>query len=40
MSAPLPTATVGDAMSNLPEIHNGHKREEMADGGEPVSRLQ
>ena len=27
-------------MSNLPEIRNGHKREEMADGGEPVSHLQ
>ena len=25
MSAPLPTATVGDAMSDLPEIRNGHE---------------
>ena len=35
MSAPLPTVAVGDAMSNLPEICNRHKREEMANGGEP-----
>jgi len=40
MSAPLPTITVGDAMFNLPEICNGHKREEMADGGEPMSHFQ
>jgi len=40
MSAPLPTVTVGDAMSSLSEIHNGHSREEMANGGEPVSHFQ
>ena len=31
---------VGDTMSNLPEIRNGHKREEMANGGEPMSHFQ
>jgi len=40
MSAPLPTVTVGDAMSKLPEICNGHKREEMANGGELLSHFQ
>ena len=40
MSAPLRTFTVGDAMSNLPEIRNGNKREEMANGREPILCFQ
>jgi len=39
MSAPLPPVTVGDTMSNLPEICHGHKREEMANGREPMSHF-
>jgi DNA (cytosine-5)-methyltransferase 1 len=39
-SAPLRTITVRDAMSDLPEIRNGHKREEMPYGGEPMSHFQ
>jgi len=39
ISEPLPTVTVGDAMSNLPDICKGHKREEMANGGEPISHF-
>ncbi|XP_069697598.1 DNA (cytosine-5)-methyltransferase 1-like isoform X2 [Periplaneta americana] len=39
-SAPLRTITVRDAMSDLPEIRNGHKREEMPYGGEPLSHFQ
>lgn len=39
-SAPLRTITVRDAMSDLPKIRNGHKREEIPYGGEPVSHFQ
>lgn len=39
-SAPLRTITVRDAMSDLPEIRNGAKQEEMPYGGEPESHFQ
>ncbi|KAJ9600521.1 hypothetical protein L9F63_026341, partial [Diploptera punctata] len=39
-SAPLRTITVRDSMSDLPEIRNGHKKEEMPYGGEPMSHFQ
>ncbi|XP_063841265.1 LOW QUALITY PROTEIN: DNA (cytosine-5)-methyltransferase PliMCI-like [Scylla paramamosain] len=39
-SAPLRTVTVRDTMSDLPEIPNGHRKEEMSYGAEPVSHFQ
>ncbi|XP_046403240.1 DNA (cytosine-5)-methyltransferase PliMCI-like isoform X2 [Ischnura elegans] len=39
-SAPLRTITVRDAMSDLPEIRNGSKKEELSYGGEPFSHFQ
>ncbi|XP_071444299.1 DNA (cytosine-5)-methyltransferase 1-like [Hetaerina americana] len=39
-SAPLRTITVRDAMSDLPEIRNGSKKEELSYGGEPLSHFQ
>ena len=39
-AAPYRTITVRDAMSDLPDIRNGHKKEEMAYGGEPQSFFQ
>ena len=40
MSAPFRTITVRDAMSDLPDVRNGAKKEEMAYGGEPWSFFQ
>lgn len=34
------TITVRDTMSDLPEIMNGHRKEEMSYGAEPVSHFQ
>lgn len=39
-SAPLRTITVRDTMSDLPEILNGHRKEEMSYGAEPESHFQ
>ncbi|GLH01282.1 DNA (Cytosine-5)-methyltransferase PliMCI [Gryllus bimaculatus] len=39
-SAPYRTITVRDAMSDLPEIRNGHRKDEMSYGGEPMSCFQ
>ena len=39
-SAPYRTVTVRDAMSDLPDIPNGHKNEQMAYGGDPQSHFQ
>lgn len=39
-SAPLRTISVRDAMSDLPEIRNGARTEEMSYGGEPESHFQ
>ena len=39
-SAPYRTITVRDAMSDLPEIRNGAKKEEMAYYGDPQSHFQ
>uniref|UniRef100_A0A1B6C2M8 DNA (cytosine-5)-methyltransferase n=1 Tax=Clastoptera arizonana TaxID=38151 RepID=A0A1B6C2M8_9HEMI len=39
-SAPRRTITVRDAMSDLPEIRNGAKTEEMPYGGDPSSHFQ
>ncbi|XP_014281484.1 DNA (cytosine-5)-methyltransferase 1 [Halyomorpha halys] len=39
-SAPYRTITVRDAMSDLPEIRNGFKEEEMPYGGDPLSHFQ
>ena len=39
-SAPYRTVTVRDAMSDLPEIPNGAKEEEMSYGGDPQSQFQ
>ncbi|KAG8239320.1 DNA (cytosine-5)-methyltransferase 1 [Ladona fulva] len=39
-SAPFRTITVRDAMSDLPEIRNGSKKEEISYGGEPLSHFQ
>lgn len=38
--APLRTITVRDAMSDLPEISNGHSKDEMAYGGEALTHFQ
>lgn len=38
--APLRTITVRDAMSDLPEISNGHCKDEMAYGGEALTHFQ
>ncbi|XP_063239030.1 DNA (cytosine-5)-methyltransferase PliMCI-like [Bacillus rossius redtenbacheri] len=39
-NAPLRTITVRDAMSDLPEIRNGHRKEEMLYGGDPLAHFQ
>lgn len=39
-SSPLRTITVRDTMSDLPEIRNGHRKEEMSYGTEPESHFQ
>ena len=39
-SAPLRTITVRDIMSDLPEIKNGAKKEELTYGSEPESHFQ
>ena len=39
-SAPLRTVTVRDTMSDLPEIINGHRKDEMSYGAEPESHFQ
>jgi DNA (cytosine-5)-methyltransferase 1 len=39
-SAPYRTITVRDAMSDLPEIRNGAKKEEISYGGDPQSHFQ
>lgn len=39
-SAPLRTITVRDSLSDLPEIRNGHRKEEMSYGTEPESHFQ
>ena len=39
-SAPYRTVTVRDAMSDLPEIGNGAKKEEISYGGDPHSNFQ
>ena len=39
-SAPYRTITVRDAMSDLPEVRNGAKQDEISYGGEPQSHFQ
>ena len=39
-SAPFRTITVSDAMSDLPRIENGAKKEEISYGGDPESHFQ
>lgn len=39
-SAPFRTITVRDAMSDLPRIENGAKKEEISYGGDPESHFQ
>ena len=39
-SAPFRTITVRDAMSDLPEIKNGAKAEEISYNGDPLSHFQ
>lgn len=39
-SSPLRTITVRDTMSDLPEIRNGHRREEISYGTDPESHFQ
>ena len=39
-SAPFRTITVRDAMSDLPEIRNGAKNDEISYNGDPLSHFQ
>jgi len=39
-SAPYRTVTVRDAMSDLPEVRNGAKAEEISYGGDAMSHFQ
>jgi DNA (cytosine-5)-methyltransferase 1 len=39
-SAPLKTVTIRDTMSDLPEIKNGAKAEEISYQGDPLSHFQ